>query len=131
MEATLKQTYIGTSLVVQWLRFCASEAGGIGSIPDQGTKIPHAGRCGHNIFFLKTYISVEIKGILYHLSPRLFTVTETMNAIFHMQIKRYQVPAWFSSSSFISCFIWAEVSVSAKGKVYVSLKIMGKIRGLS
>ena len=31
-------------------------------------------------FFKKTYISVEIKGILYHLSPRLFTVTETMQS---------------------------------------------------
>ena len=32
----------GTSLAVQWLRLCASNAGGTGSIPGQGTKIPHA-----------------------------------------------------------------------------------------
>ena len=32
----------GTSLVVQWLRRHASPAGGAGSIPGQGTKIPHA-----------------------------------------------------------------------------------------
>ena len=32
----------GTSLAIQWLRFCASNAGGMGSIPGQGTKIPHA-----------------------------------------------------------------------------------------
>ena len=46
----------GISLVVQWLRHCAPNAGGMGSIPDQGTgfhrpqlrvcmpelKIPHA-----------------------------------------------------------------------------------------
>ena len=32
----------GASLVVQWLRFCAPSAGGMGSIPGQGTKIPHA-----------------------------------------------------------------------------------------
>ena len=31
----------GTSLVVQWLRLCAPYAGGMGLIPDQGTKIPH------------------------------------------------------------------------------------------
>ena len=31
-----------TSLVVQWLRLHASTAGGTGSIPGQGTKIPHA-----------------------------------------------------------------------------------------
>ena len=28
----------GTSLVVQWLRFCAAKAGGLGSIPAQGTR---------------------------------------------------------------------------------------------
>ena len=31
----------GTSLVVQWLRFCASNAGGLGSIPGWGSKTPH------------------------------------------------------------------------------------------
>ena len=31
----------GTSLAVQWLRLCASTAGGTGSIPGQGTKILH------------------------------------------------------------------------------------------
>ena len=29
----------GTSLAIQWLRLCASNAGGTGSIPGQGTKI--------------------------------------------------------------------------------------------
>ena len=33
---------IGISLVVQWLRLCTSTAGAVGSIPGQGTKIPHA-----------------------------------------------------------------------------------------
>ena len=33
-----------TSLAVQWLRLQASVAGGMGSIPGQGTKIPHAAR---------------------------------------------------------------------------------------
>ena len=32
---------LGTSLVGQWLRLCASKAGGAGSIPGQGTKISH------------------------------------------------------------------------------------------
>ena len=30
-----------TSLAVQWLRLCVSNAGGVGLIPGQGTKIPH------------------------------------------------------------------------------------------
>ena len=36
----------GTPLAVQWLRLHASTAGGTGLIPGQGTKIPHATRCG-------------------------------------------------------------------------------------
>ena len=35
----------GNSLAVQWLRLCVSTAGGSGSIPGRGTKIPHATRC--------------------------------------------------------------------------------------
>ena len=35
----------GTSLVIQWLRFCTSNAGCTGSIPGLGTKIPYAMRC--------------------------------------------------------------------------------------
>ena len=34
-----------TSLGVQWLRLCTSNAGGAGSIPGWGTKIPHAVWC--------------------------------------------------------------------------------------
>ena len=33
---------LGTSLLVQWLRLCASSVGGPGSTPGQGTKISHA-----------------------------------------------------------------------------------------
>ena len=36
----------GTSLAVQWLGLCAPTAGGMGSIPGWGTKIPHAAWCG-------------------------------------------------------------------------------------
>ena len=39
LSATVKQGRSGASLVVQWLRFSASSAGGMGSIPGQGTKI--------------------------------------------------------------------------------------------
>ena len=50
MSTVLTYTYvraeaeglIGTSPVVRWLRLCASNAGGVGSIPGQGTKTPHA-----------------------------------------------------------------------------------------
>ena len=35
----------GTSLAVQWLRLCTYNAGGAGSIPGRGTRIPHATWC--------------------------------------------------------------------------------------
>ena len=35
-----KISQLGTSLVVQWLRLCAPNAGGLGSIPGRGTR-PH------------------------------------------------------------------------------------------
>ena len=31
--------------MVQWLRICACTAGGMGSIPGQGNKIPHVTQC--------------------------------------------------------------------------------------
>ena len=42
----LREGTVGTSLVVQWLKLQASSAGGVGSIPGWGSKIPHAARCG-------------------------------------------------------------------------------------
>ena len=33
-----KKINLGTSLVVQWLRLCAPNAGGLGSIPGQGAR---------------------------------------------------------------------------------------------
>ena len=43
-HCSLKDAQNGTSLAVQWLRFCASKAGDMGSIPAWGTKISHAAR---------------------------------------------------------------------------------------
>ena len=45
----LKTPMFGTSLVVKWLRLCASNAGDAGSIPGQGTKIPYATYQGQKI----------------------------------------------------------------------------------
>ena len=41
---------LGTSLAVQWLRLCASNAGAMGLIAGQGAKIPHAVWRGQKIF---------------------------------------------------------------------------------
>ena len=41
IEKLLEENKRGTSLVVQGLRLYASTAGGMGSTPGQGTKIPH------------------------------------------------------------------------------------------
>ena len=40
------RTHLWTSLEGQWLRLHAPNAGGGGSIPGQGTKIPHATQQG-------------------------------------------------------------------------------------
>ena len=42
-----------TSLVVKRLKLCASNAGGAGSIPGQGTMIPHAVWHGQKFFLNK------------------------------------------------------------------------------
>ena len=45
-ELRVKRRTSGSSLAVQWVRLCASTAGGEGSIPGWGTMIPHAAQCG-------------------------------------------------------------------------------------
>ena len=45
----IKKKSEGTSLAVQWLRLCASNARGMGSIPGWGTKIPYVVWHGHKI----------------------------------------------------------------------------------
>ena len=42
-----------TSLVVQWLRLCPSNAEGMGSIPGRGTKIPNGTWCSQKLNKLK------------------------------------------------------------------------------
>lgn len=46
-----RELYPGTSLGVQWFRLHISNAGGSGSIPGQGTTIPHDSQCGPPNFF--------------------------------------------------------------------------------
>ena len=41
-----KRTVLGNSLAIQWLGLSTSTAGGMGSIPGRGTKIPHAAQHG-------------------------------------------------------------------------------------
>ena len=54
-----QETSIGTSLVVQWLRLCASNAGGMALIPGQGTKIPHMPHGMAKNIHIYTYIYVR------------------------------------------------------------------------
>ena len=44
---------VGTSLVVQWLRFWASNVGDAGLIPGWGIKIPHAMWCSQKKKIIK------------------------------------------------------------------------------
>ena len=63
-----KITTQGTSLAVQWLGLHASTAGGVGSIPGQGTKIPHASQCGQKKK-KKKYIYIYIYTHIQKLLP--------------------------------------------------------------
>ena len=60
-----KGTLPETSLTAGWLRLHSPNAGGTGSIPGQGTKIPQAARCGpqkgepfYPLLLLKVVLSV-------------------------------------------------------------------------
>ena len=50
----------GTSLAVQWLRLCPSSAGGMGSIPVKGAKIPHAVWCGKKKKVHLVYVNYSV-----------------------------------------------------------------------
>ena len=50
-----KMDSLGTSLVVQRLRLLPSDAGGVSSVPSQGTKIPQAMGCSQK----KTKIALK------------------------------------------------------------------------
>ena len=52
----------GTSLVVQWLRLCTSNAGGVGSISGWGTEIPYAAQCGQKITKTRACLSPSSGG---------------------------------------------------------------------
>ena len=63
-HAANKNRVLGTSQTVQWFRLCATTAGGLGSIPGQGTKILDAAQCSQRqnktnnkkIIFQKKYL---------------------------------------------------------------------------
>ena len=44
----MKKLKMGISLVIWWLKLYVPNAGGVGLIPGQGTKIPHAAQCLKN-----------------------------------------------------------------------------------
>ena len=58
---TLYKTMTGTSLAVQWLKFCTSTAGDVGSIPDRETVIPCAVHSHTQNFFLRWWANVTLR----------------------------------------------------------------------
>ena len=64
--------------MVQWLGHCASTAGGVGSTPGWGTKMPCAAQCSQNkayeIIIIITHFTDEKTGLeRYVTSPTPFT----------------------------------------------------------
>ena len=62
---TIATKRIRTSLAVKWLRLWASTTGGTGSIPGQGTKIPHAMWCSQKkkIKYLGINLLIRVKDL--------------------------------------------------------------------
>ena len=53
----------GTSLVVQWLRLCAPNAGATGLIPGRESKVPHAAQRSQKkvyMYFIYIYICIFV-----------------------------------------------------------------------
>ena len=57
----------GTSLVIHWLRLHAPNAGGMDSIPDQGSKIPHD--VGHSQKKTKKQKNPQLLKIIFKKAP--------------------------------------------------------------
>ena len=85
---------VGTSLVVQWLRFCAPNAGGLGLIPGQGTRfhmlqlrscVPQLrpGTAKKNIYIYIYVYTVTLVCSYYHIHHR--------NSFHIINLKLYQL----------------------------------------
>ena len=75
-RTAVQKVHYRTSLAVQWLRLCASTAGGAGSIPGHGTKILHAMQHGQNQTKPKQNKTKSVLEILFKmagLGPLLLT----------------------------------------------------------
>ena len=57
-----QEVTLGNSLAVQWLGPCASTAGGTGSIPGRGTKIPKAVQCSQKKKWLYYFNKSSVSG---------------------------------------------------------------------
>ena len=56
--------------MVQWLRLCASNAGGMGLTPGQETRSPHAVRHGQKNVKISFFKKDDMKGIGSVVKPR-------------------------------------------------------------
>ena len=81
---------LGTSLSAQWLRLSASNAGGLGLIPSQGTKIPHAPWCSQ-----KKKKASHFSGLHWKAVPALSsqdTLPAPWQALFCTFVSQYSSP---------------------------------------
>ena len=90
------------SLAVQWLRLCTSTAGGTGSIPGRGTKIPHAAQCSQKE---KKKIKVFKDTVLIHTTSALLTYPPTCKTpTFPLKLIKTQPLHAFPDHVFLSLF---------------------------
>ena len=77
MPGGLQSEYLETSLAVQWLRFGAFIARGLGSVPGQGIKIPQASLCSQKKKKKKILVTRSKNGSSGFLTPGVFPTIST------------------------------------------------------
>ena len=94
---TLSKVHLqGTSLAAQWLRLCAPNAGGMGSIPGWGTKILNTTWCSQKRTHLQELVLLEdcvkeMKSILRY--SKTYPCTKPSLASFVLDL-HCLYPAW-------------------------------------
>ena len=101
ISALIRKDTRGTSLAVQWLRLHTSSAGGMGSIPGRGTKIPHAVQGGQkkkktqeSLYQGKANLPHELGKATYWTCkiPCIQVYTQWCTCCIHSYSRRVQVP---------------------------------------
>ena len=106
---------MGTSQAVQRLRLRASTAGGTGSIPGWGTKIPHAVLCGQKKKITKTWKQSKCP-LIYEWIKKMWYIY-TME--YYSAINKNEIMPFAAGRMDLEMIILSEVSQKQKDKYHM------------